>query len=263
MNIEILLQVVGGLGIFLLGMKNMSEGMQAISGPKLRQMINMATGNRFMAIGMGTLVTCIVQSSSITTVMVVGLVNISVMNLTQAFGVIMGANIGTTITGWVLVLEIGKWGLPILGIAAFFFLFWKGEKIRYLAMGIMGLGMIFFGLELMKNGFKPLRTDPEFIGWFSKFTTDSYFGVLKCCMAGAVLTALVQSSSATLAITIGLATTGIITYPTAAALVLGEKHRDDDNGLSGFVRLFSECPPRILFTHHIQFDGRIMDYSHL
>jgi phosphate:Na+ symporter len=216
------MQVLGGLGIFLLGMKNMSEGVQAIAGARLRAMINKATSNRFMAVGMGTLVTCMVQSSSITTVMVVGLANISMMNLAQSLGVIMGANIGTTITGWILVLKIGKYGLPILGIAAIFFLFSKRERLRYIAMGVMGLGMVFFGLELMKNGFKPLRDEPEFVEWFSKFSPDSYFGVLKCCLAGAVLTAIVQSSSATLGITIGLATTGIIDYPTAAALVLGE-----------------------------------------
>ena len=218
----IFLEVIGGLGIFLLGMKNMSEGVQAIAGPRLRTMINMATTNRFMAVGMGTLVTCMVQSSSITTVMVVGLANISMMNLSQSLGVIMGANIGTTITGWILVLKIGKYGLPILGIAAICFLFAKKERGRFLSMAVMGLGMVFFGLELMKNGFYPLREMPEFVDWFSKFTPDTYFGVLKCCLAGALLTALVQSSSATLGITIGLAWSGIIDYPTAAALVLGE-----------------------------------------
>jgi phosphate:Na+ symporter len=219
---SIFLEVVGGLGIFLLGMKNMSEGVQAIAGPRMRSMINMATSNRFMAVGMGTLVTCMVQSSSITTVMVVGLANISMMNLSQSLGVIMGANIGTTITGWILVLKIGKYGLPILGFAALFFLFSKRERWRFVAMGVMGLGMVFFGLELMKNGFKPLRDEAGFVEWFSKFSPDSYFGVLKTCLAGALLTAIVQSSSATLGITIGLATAGIIDYSTAAALVLGE-----------------------------------------
>jgi phosphate:Na+ symporter len=223
MFLTIFFEVIGGLGIFLLGMKNMSEGVQAIAGPTLRAMINRATTNRFMAVGMGTLVTCLVQSSSITTVMVVGLVNVNVMNITQAFGVIMGANIGTTITGWILVLKIGKYGLPILGFATMFYLFSKRDRIRYLAMAFVGLGMVFFGLELMKNGFKPLRTEQGFIDWFARFAYDgTYFSVLKCAMVGAVLTTIVQSSSATLGITIGLASTGIINYETAAALVLGE-----------------------------------------
>ena len=220
--VQILLEVVGGLGIFLLGMKNMSEGVQGMAGPGLRRMVNLAASNRFVACGVGTMVTCFVQSSSITTVMVIGLVNVGVMNLVQAIGVIMGANIGTTITGWVLVLKIGKYGLPILGVAALIFLFSKRQRLRYIAMGIMGLGMIFFGLELMKDGFKPLRDMPDFIAWFSAFSPHTYFGLLKCCLVGAILTAVVQSSSATLGITIGLAATGVIEFDTAAALVLGE-----------------------------------------
>lgn len=223
MYLTIAVDVIAGLGVFLLGMKNMSEGMQAIAGPTMRKMINRATSNRFMAVGMGTLVTCLVQSSSITTVMVVGLVNVGVMNITQAFGVIMGANIGTTITGWILVLKIGKYGLPIMGIAAIAYLFSKRDRVRYVALALIGLGMVFFGLELMKNGFKPLRAEEGFTDWFTRFAYDgSYFSVLKCALVGAVLTAIVQSSSATLGITIGLATSGIIDYHTAAALVLGE-----------------------------------------
>ncbi|NNJ70898.1 MAG: Na/Pi symporter, partial [Kiritimatiellales bacterium] len=143
-------QVVGGLGVFLLGMKHMSEGLQAVSGDRLRKMISAVTNNRVMAVIVGVLVTCLVQSSSVTTVMVVGFVNSGIMTLMQAIGVIFGANIGTTITGWILVLKIGKYGLPILGIAAFFFLFSKRERLRYIGMAIMGVGMVFFGLELMK-----------------------------------------------------------------------------------------------------------------
>ena len=220
--IEILMKVVGGLGIFLLGMKHMSEGMQAVAGEGLRRMIGAVTNNRIFACIMGTLVTCIVQSSSVTTVMVVGLVNGSFMTLRQAIGVIMGANIGTTITGWILVLKIGKYGLPILGVAALFYLFSRKDKLRYFAMTIMGIGMVFFGLELMSGGFKPLRAMPEFVEWFHRFQADNYFGVLKCALVGCVLTMVVQSSSATLGITIGLAEAGMIPYSTAAALVLGE-----------------------------------------
>ena len=115
---EMLFKAVGGLGIFLLGMKYMSEGLQTVAGGRLRRLIGALTNNRFLAVGIGTLVTCIVQSSSVTTVMVVGFVNSGFMTLTQAIGVILGANIGTTITGWILVLAIGKYGLPVLGVAA-------------------------------------------------------------------------------------------------------------------------------------------------
>jgi phosphate:Na+ symporter len=219
---EILMKVVGGLGLFLLGMKYMSEGMQTVAGEGLRKMISAVTSNRFMACLMGIVTTCLVQSSSITTVMVVGLVNSSFMTLNQAIGVIMGANIGTTITGWILVLNIGKYGLPMLGSAALVYLFSRRDRLRYAAMAVMGIGMIFFGLELMSNGFKPLRTMPAFVEWFHRFQADSYFGVLKCALIGCIMTMIVQSSSATLVITIGLAEAGMIPYPTAAALVIGE-----------------------------------------
>ncbi|HUT01557.1 MAG TPA: Na/Pi cotransporter family protein [Phycisphaerae bacterium] len=214
--------VVGGLGIFLLGMKYMSDGLQTVAGSRLRSLISAVTNNRLVALGVGTGVTCLVQSSSVTTVMVVGFVNAGFMTLSQAIGVIMGANIGTTITGWILALKIGKYGLPVLGISALLYRFVKKERLRYVAMVAMGIGMVFFGLELMKNGFKPLRDAPDFERWFHLFRADSYFGVLKCAMVGCVLTLIVQSSSATLGITIGLATTGVIPFETAAALVLGE-----------------------------------------
>ncbi len=219
---KLILELVGGLGIFLLGMKNMSDGMQAVAGSSLRRMINAVTNNRFLATAVGVAVTCFVQSSSITTVMVVGFVNSGVMQLTQAIGVIMGANIGTTITGWILVLQVGKYGLPMTGAAAFVYLFSKGDRWRYVAMTIMGLGMVFFGLEIMKDACAVVKELPEFEAWFKAFDADTYAGVLKCALVGCAVTTVVQSSSATLGITISLASQGIISYPTAAALVLGE-----------------------------------------
>ncbi len=219
---KLVLTVIGGLGLFLFGMKSISDGLQAVAGSKLRRMIALVTDNRFMAVGVGTVVTMIVQSSSITTVLVVGLVNSGFMSLTQAIGVIFGANIGTTITGWILVLKIGKYGLPIAGAAAFGYLFVNRDRLRYLFMGAMGLGLVFFGLELMKDGFAIIKDLPAFERWFETFTADSYFGVLKCAAVGCLLTFIVQSSSATLGITIGLAQIGVIPFETAAALVLGE-----------------------------------------
>ncbi|MCZ7650300.1 MAG: Na/Pi cotransporter family protein [Thermoanaerobaculia bacterium] len=214
--------VVGGLGIFMLGMKYMSEGIQTVAGGSLRRMISLVTSNRLMATGTGTAVTVLVQSSSVTTVIVVGLVNAGLMQLQQAIGVMFGANIGTTITGWILVLKLGDYGLPMLGVAALVYIFARRDRPRFVAMAAMGLGMIFFGLELMKDGFAPMREMPAFVEAFAWFTADSYLGVLKCVLVGCVLTLLVQSSSATLGITIGLASTGVIPFQTAAALVLGE-----------------------------------------
>jgi len=219
---SIVLAVIGGLGIFMLGMKYMSEGMQAVAGNSLRRMISLVTDNRWTATASGTAVTLLVQSSSITTVIVVGLVNAGMMQLHQAIGVIIGANIGTTITGWILVLKIGKYGLPMLGAGALVYLFARQDRPRFIAMAIMGLGMVFFGLETMKDGFAPMKDMPLFMDAFAWFEADSYVGVMKCVVVGCLLTLIVQSSSATLGITIGLAVTGVIPFTTAAALVLGE-----------------------------------------
>ncbi len=215
-------EIVGGLGIFLLGMKHMSDGMQAVAGSSLRKLIGAVTNNRILATIVGVVVTCVVQSSSITTVMVIGFVNSGVMQLGQAIGVIMGANIGTTITGWILVLKIGKYGLPLLGGSAFFYLLSRGDRWRYWAMALMGVGMVFFGLEVMKDACSIIKETPAFEQWFQRFDASTYLGVLGCAAAGCILTVLVQSSSATLGITISLAVQGVISYETAAALVLGE-----------------------------------------
>jgi len=220
--LEMIFTIIGGLGIFLLGMKNISEGMQAVAGEKLRKLINAVTNNRFIACGIGTLVTSIIQSSSVTTVIAVGMVNAGIMTLTQAIGVIYGANIGTTITAWILVVDVAEYGLPMLGISAMLYLFAKNEKFRYTSMAVMGLGMVFFGLVLMKDGFAPLKEMPGFIAWFSRFSPNSYIGVMKCVLVGTIVTGIVQSSSATVGITMGLAFNGIIDFPTAAALVLGQ-----------------------------------------
>jgi len=219
--LDVIFMVVGGLSIFLLGMNNMSNGMQAIAGNKMRTLVGAVTQNRFFALTIGFLVTVIIQSSSVTTVMVVGFVNAGIMSLTQALGVILGANIGTTITGWILVLKIGKYGLPLLGFCGLFYLFSKNERNRYIARMIMGIGMVFFGLELMKNGFKPIRDVPEFLELFSKFSPETLGGLVLSVFTGAFLTAVIQSSSAAVGIVMGMATTGVIGFDASVALVLG------------------------------------------
>ncbi len=223
MGLDIFFKVIGGLGVFLYGMHHMSGGMQKIAGTRIKNIIGLLTKNRITACLVGVLVTAMVQSSSVSTVMTIGFVNASLMSLKQALGVILGANIGTTITGWILVLKIGKYGLPIVGISAIFYLFVKNEKAKTKLLTLMGLGMIFFGLELMSEGFKPLRTMPFFIEMFKSFdATAGIGGVLAAALVGALLTAIVQSSSATLGITIVLASQGMINSETAVALVLGE-----------------------------------------
>lgn len=222
MYLEIIFNVLGGLGIFLYGMDHMSSGMQKLAGRKLKKFLAALTTNRVVAILVGIVITMLVQSSSVSTIMTIGFVNASLLTLKQALGVIFGANIGTTVTGWILALNVGKYGLPIVGAGAIAHMFLKSDKAKTRALTVMGLGMIFLGLELMSNGLKPVRTMPEFVRMFAMFSANSYFGVIKVAAIGALITAVVQSSSATLGITITLAVQGLIDYRTAVALVLGE-----------------------------------------
>lgn len=220
--LDICIQVFGGLSIFLLGMKYMSEGIQTTAGKRLRSMISAVTDNRIMACFIGTAVTAVIQSSSITTVMLVGLVNAGVMSLAQAFGVILGANIGTTITGWIVSLNVLDWGLPVMAAAICCYLFGKSDKFKFISLVIVGVGMVFFGLNLMKQGIEPLKNSELITSWFEGLDPGSPAGLLKCIFIGAAVTAIIQSSSATVAITITLAQTGVLEFPAAAALVLGE-----------------------------------------
>jgi len=221
---SILINTAGGLGIFLLGMQQLSEGLQAVAGQRLRKMIAAVTSNRFAGIATGTVVTGIVQSSSVVTVMVVGLVTAGIMTLQQAINVIIGANIGTTVTAWIVALlptQLGSQSMIIIAVSSVFYLFAKREKVRYTGLAFLGLGMIFFGLELMSKGLTPLRADPDFIVWFRMFHADSVMGVLKCTLVGTIVTGIIQSSSAATAIGISLAYNGVISFETASALVFG------------------------------------------
>ncbi|MDP1561363.1 MAG: Na/Pi cotransporter family protein [Pirellulaceae bacterium] len=218
----ILIKVVAGLGVFMLGMKYLSEGVQSVAGPGLRRMIGQVTDNRFLATGTGTLFTLLVQSSSIATVIMVGLINAGVLQLRQAVGFIMGANIGTTITGWILMFKVGEYGLPVLGVAALVYVFSSRDRVRFIAMAVMGLGMVFFGLQLMKDGVAPLKKMEGINEILNTLQADTYFGILFCVMLGCLLTFLVQSSSAALGILIAAASEGLISFPAAAAFILGE-----------------------------------------
>jgi phosphate:Na+ symporter len=220
--LEMIFGIVGGLGLFLLGMKNMSEGMQAVAGDKLRKLIGVVTNNRLVACGVGIIVTILIQSSSATTVILVSMVNAGIMTLTQAIGVIYGANIGTTITAWILAINLTDYGLPLLGASIILSFFTSHNRFRYYTTVGMGVGMIFFGLALMTNGLAPIKQMPAFEAWFARFTANSYMGAIRCCLTGALVTAIVQSSAATIGITMGLAYNGIIDFHSAAALVLGE-----------------------------------------
>ncbi len=220
--VEMASGILGGLCIFLLGMRYMSDGMQAVAGTRMRRMIAAVTDNRLSACMTGTAVTCLIQSSSVTAVMAISMVNVGLMTLPQSIGVLLGADLGTTITAWIVALHVTKYGLVILGISGFFYLFSSNERIKFTAMFFLGIGMIFFGLSVMKTGLNPLSTSDSFKEWFCRFTPDTYWGLFKCVLVGTVTTGILQSSSATIAITILLANSDVIGFHTAVALVLGQ-----------------------------------------
>jgi len=225
---EVTYTVIGGLGVFLYGMKGLGESLEAIASDYIRNVIGWLTNNRLLAVLVGFVVTGIIQSSSVTTVMVIGFVNAGLMTLAQSIGVVLGANVGTTVTGWILALKIGKYGLVFLGIGIVPFFFMKGTVPRNIGKILIALGLIFLGLNFMSGGFAPLTKDPGFADSLTFFAADNAVSVIACMCIGCILTVVVQSSSAMLGVTIALATTAseghppVIGLQTAIALVLGQ-----------------------------------------
>ena len=218
----IIYTLLGGLGIFFFGMKFMSEGLQSVAGDVIRKIINSITSNRFMGVAIGLLVTCIIQSSSVTTVMVVGFVNAGLMNLTQAIAVILGANVGTTITGWIMALNVKSYALLLVGIGFIPGLFAKSEMWQHLGKAVLGAGLLYLGLNTMGTAFVPLRESQSFMDSIAYFSGYSFGSTFASIMMGCLLTMIVQSSAAMLGITMALATAGVIPFHTSIALVLGE-----------------------------------------
>lgn len=210
--------IVGGLGLFIYGMKIMSEGLQEIAGEKLRKTLRFLTGNRFAGVLTGAGITAIIQSSSATTVMLVGFVNSGLITLTQAGGVILGANIGTTITGQLIAFKLKDLALPAIALGSAMYMFGKSDRAKYIGKVALGFGMLFFALGLMSGSLKTLRTDPNFRSLFIKFSSNPLYGLL----AGTILTVVVQSSSVTVAITMSLAATGLISFSAAIPIILGD-----------------------------------------
>jgi phosphate:Na+ symporter len=214
--------LLGGLGLFIFGMKFMSDGLQAVAGDVIRKIINSLTSNRIMAAGVGLLVTCLIQSSSITTVMTVGFVNAGLMTLAQAIGVVIGANIGTTITGWLISLKISKLALLMVGIGFVPGLFAKTERWQHMGRAILGVGFVYLGMQYLNSAFIPLRDSTSFMSSIAYFTQTTSGAYLASIMMGCLLTMVVQSSAAMLGITMALAMAGILPFHTAVAFVLGE-----------------------------------------
>ncbi|MCI8599555.1 MAG: Na/Pi cotransporter family protein [Lachnospiraceae bacterium] len=224
-HIEMLFRFIGGLGMFLYGMNVMADGLQKSAGGRMRHMLEILTKNRLLGILLGAGVTAVIQSSSATTVMVVGFVNAGLMNLTQAAGIIMGANIGTTITAW--VVSMSEWGsvlkpeffAPLLiGIGAFLILFSKREKAQELSEILIGFGILFIGLSFMSGAITPYRDAPIFSEAFRILGGNPILGIL----TGLIVTAVIQSSSASVGILQTLAANGVVTWNSAIYITLGQ-----------------------------------------
>lgn len=215
-------QVFGGLGLFLMGMKIMSEGMQKVAGDRLRRILGFLTQNRFMAIFVGVSITSIIQSSSATTVMTVGFVNASLLTLEQAIGVILGANIGTTVTGWLVSLAVVKYAMVIIGVGVLLTFIGRSDSVKYYGEVIFGLGILFLGMNTMSDGLAPLRDSESFVSFFTTVDGRTYPKVLLGVFLGTATTLVVQSSSATIGIAIALATQGLLDFPGAVSLILGD-----------------------------------------
>ena len=217
MSANNIMGLLGGLALFLYGMQMMSTGLEAAAGNKMKTILEKLTANRFVGVLVGALITAIIQSSSATTVMVVGFVNSGMMTLNQAVWIIMGANIGTTITGQLIALDVGEMAplMAFVGVAAVVFL--KNEKIRHIGEIFAGLGILFIGMDMMGSAMKPLAQMESFVSLLTKFE-NPVLGIL----AGTVFTALIQSSSASVGILQALAGSGAIGLKSAAYVLFGQ-----------------------------------------
>jgi len=219
-------EILGSLGMFLFGMKVMSEALQKLSGDKLRSMMRTMTQNRFMGVTTGFLVTCLVQSSSASTVMMVSFVNAGLLTVVEAIGMIMGANLGTTTTFWIVSVlgfkfSLSAIALPIIGVAMPF-LFSRKSMLRDTGEFLVGFGLLFLGLVFLKDAVPDIKGNPEALEFIRSYTNNGIWSVLFFFAFGTVLTIIVQSSSVAGAITITMAAQGWIDFPTAAAIILGE-----------------------------------------
>ena len=215
--------LIGGFGLFMFGLKLFSDGLQESTESRLKEILHKVTNSKILGISLGFLITAIVQSSSAVTVMTVSFVNAGILNLTQAINIILGANIGTTVTGWIISLNLDILALPSLGVGSIIVIFCnENRKLKFFGEILMGFGMIFYGLILMKDAFESVRGSEEFEKIFLIAKADTFKGRFLCVMIGMIVTAIIQSSSAALGVTISLATVGLIDFPTSVALILGQ-----------------------------------------
>jgi len=215
--VEIIFGLIGGLGLFLYGITIMSTGLQKVAGNRLRSIVGMLTSNPFMAVVVGAITTVIVQSSSATTVMIVGFVNAGIMTLTQAIGVIMGANIGTTVTAQIISLKLDPYASIIVGIAVGIWLFSKSPRIKQIAEVFIGFGVLFLGMKFMSDVLGPLGEYEGFRNILINLGEHQFLGVL----AGTLVTAVLQSSSASVGILLALTSQGLVPISSGLPIIFG------------------------------------------
>lgn len=227
MNYSILdfLGLLGAVGLFLYGMKVMSEGLQKAAGDRLRNILQAMTRNRFTGLLTGFLITALIQSSSASTVMVVSFVNAGLMNLAQSMAVIMGANVGTTFTAWVIAIfgfkvNISAFIIPLIGLAVVL-LFTNKSRTKSIGEFLLGFSLLFMGLNMISDYVPDLQSNPEMFAFLQQYTSMGIGSVLIFCAVGLVVTAVIQSSAATFAITLIMCSKGWISFDLACALVLG------------------------------------------
>ena len=217
MTITNLLMLLGGLGLFLYGMQMMGSGLEAAAGNRMKRILERLTSNPILGVLVGGVITAVIQSSSATTVMVVGFVNSGMMTLSQAVWVIMGANIGTTITGQLIALDVGAVAPLFAFIGVVLVVFIKKQSVRYFGQIIAGLGILFIGMDMMSSSMAPLRESEAFVNLLTQFS-NPVLGIL----AGAIFTAIIQSSSASVGILQALASSGVIGLSNAVFVLFGQ-----------------------------------------
>jgi len=219
MNIPaVVMNLLGGLALFIYGMRTMGEGLQKVAGDRLRKFLEALTSIPIMGVLAGTIVTAIIQSSSATTVMVVGFVNAGLMTLRQAIGVIMGANIGTTMTAQLIAFKLDKFTMPIIAVGFALYFISKSKRYRYMGQVILGFGVLFLGLNIMSEAMSPLREYEGFMNFVADFGCYPLIGV----MVGLFMTVMIQSSSATIGMLIAVASQGLIPLDAAIPVLFGD-----------------------------------------
>ena len=224
---SMIFELIGGLGMFLFGMNLMGDGLQKAAGDRMKRILEFLTVNPVMAVFAGIVVTMLIQSSSATTVILVSFINAGLLTLHQAVGVIMGAAIGTTITAQIIALKLNDYALPAIGIGMVMYLFARRRQHRNIGQIILGFGFLFLGMTFMSGGMKPLQDMPAFTDLMTRFSHVPVLGVV----AGAGLTAVVQSSSATIGILQALGTYGLISLPSALPILFGDNIGTTATGL--------------------------------